>query len=180
MAFPYIKALHLIFMVAWFAGLFYGVRLFIYHVEAEQKEAGEKEILQRQYKIMEKRLWYIIAWPSMILTVVFGVWMLVEAPMFLAEPWMHLKLAFVAGLVLYHVLCHMIYSQLQKDIIKYSALKLRIWNEVATLFLVAIIFIVVVARVNMLNWIWGVVGLVLLGIVFMIAIKLYKKAREKK
>ena len=64
----YIKALHIIFVVSWFSGLFYIVRLFIYFAEAEKKEEPAKKILQTQYKIMSKRLWYIITWPSAILT----------------------------------------------------------------------------------------------------------------
>ena len=73
-----LKALHLIFVVSWFAALFYIVRLYIYHAEAEDKEEPAKEILQTQYKIMEKRLFYIIGWPAMILTTLFGTWMLIE------------------------------------------------------------------------------------------------------
>ena len=89
-----IKSLHIIFMVCWFAGLFYIVRLFIYHVEARKKESEEKLILQNQYKIMQKRLWYIITWPAMILTVVFGAWMLILKPELLDFGYMHVKLSF--------------------------------------------------------------------------------------
>ena len=74
MDFSYLKALHIIFVVTWFAGLFYIVRLFIYHSEAESKPEPERSILQKQYKLMEKRLWYGITWPSMILTITFGSW----------------------------------------------------------------------------------------------------------
>ena len=178
MDFLYIKALHIIFVVTWFAGLFYIIRLFIYHVEAEKKMAPAKEILQTQYKLMSKRLWYIITWPSAILASLFAFWMLYESPYYLSEPWMHVKLAFVLALYFYHYSCHRIYKQLQNDIIKYSAFKLRLWNEVATIILFAIVFLVTLK--SAINWVWGVVGILLFGILLMLFIRLYRKIRAKK
>ncbi len=178
MGFSYMKALHIIFVVTWFSGLFYMVRLFIYHTEVEKKENPAKEILQTQYKLMEKRLWYIITWPSAILTGFFAFWMLVENPVYLEEAWMHIKLVFVLALYFYHGACHFIYKQLQRGEIKYTSLKLRIWNEVATIILFAIVFLAVLK--NTINWIWGVVGIVLVSALLMIVIKLYKKTRNKK
>ena len=178
MDFLYVKALHIIFVVTWFAGLFYMVRLFIYHVEAEKKEQPAKEILQTQYKLMEKRLWYIITWPSAILASFFAFWMLWKNPIYLEMPWMHVKLSFVLALYFYHFGCHKIFKQLQKDEIKYSSTKLRIWNEVATILLFAIVFLVVLK--SAINWIWGVVGIILFGILMMLGIKLYKNIRAKK
>lgn len=174
----YIKALHIIFVVSWFAGLFYIVRLFIYFAEADKKEETAKKILQTQYKIMSKRLWYIITWPSAILTGVFAVWMLIQEPSYLTMGWMHIKLSFVLALYFYHWGCHVIYNQQQKGIVKYSPMKLRMWNEVATILLFAIVFIVVLK--SALSWIWGVVGIILFGLLMMFSIKLYKKIREKK
>ena len=178
MDFLYLKALHIIFIVTWFAGLFYIVRLFIYHTEAEQKEEPAKNILQTQYKLMEKRLWYIITWPSAILASIFAFWMLYKNPAYLELPWMHVKLCFVLALYFFHGICHSIYKQLQKDIIKYSALKLRIWNEVATIILFAVVFLVVLK--NAINWIWGVIGIVLVSVILMFCIKLYKNIRKKR
>lgn len=177
MTFLYLKALHIIFVVTWFAGLFYIVRLFIYYAEAENKSPEEKQILQAQFKIMQKRLWYGITWPSMILTLVFGIWMLVEAPGFLSMPWMHLKLAFVFGLILYHLKCHQIFKEQQKGVVKMSSFKLRIWNEVATLFLVAIVFIVVLKDAD--SWIYGLAALLLFSGLLLLAIKIYRHKREK-
>ncbi|MEN8857582.1 MAG: CopD family protein [Flavobacteriaceae bacterium] len=174
----YVKALHIIFVVTWFAGLFYIVRLFIYHVEAQDKEEPAKSILQTQYKLMSKRLWYIITWPSAVLAGIFAVWMLVLEPSYLTMIWMHVKLSFVFVLYFYHIGCQKIFNQLQKDVIKYSSFKLRIWNEIATLLLFAIVFIVVLK--SAISWVWGVVGILLFGIVLMLAIKLYKKIRAKK
>ncbi|TDQ29894.1 CopD family protein [Tenacibaculum caenipelagi] len=178
MDFLYVKALHIIFVVTWFAGLFYMVRLFIYHAEADKKEQPAKDILQTQYKLMEKRLWYIITWPSAILASFFAFWMLYKNPVYLEMPWMHVKLAFVLALYFYHGACHSIYKQLQRNEIKYSALKLRLWNEVATILLFAIVFLVVLK--NAINWIWGVIGILLVSILLMLAVKMYKRIRAKK
>ena len=177
MSFLYVKALHVIFVITWFSGLFYIVRLFIYHAEAEKKTSPEKEILQKQYKLMSKRLWYIITWPSAILASVFAFWLLYENPAYLKMPWMHVKLTFVLALYIYQGICHKIFIQLQNDIVNYSSFKLRIWNEVATIILFSIVFLVVLK--NSINWIWGVVGIVLFSFLLMFGIRLYKRIRNK-
>ncbi|MDB4655486.1 CopD family protein [Flavobacteriales bacterium] len=174
----YILALHIIFVVSWFAGLFYIIRLFIYHAEARTKDEPEKSILEKQYKLMEWRLWYIITWPAAILTLVFGTWMIVYTPGYLAMPWMHVKLSMVGGLYLYQLYCHKIFRKFQNDEEIWGSFKLRIWNEVATLFLFAIVFVVVLK--NAVSWIIGLGSLIMLAIVMMGAIKLYGKARSKK
>lgn len=178
MDFYYVKALHIIFVITWFAGLFYIIRLFIYHIEAEDKPQPDKQILQTQYKLMSKRLWYIITWPSAILTSFFAFWLLYKNPDYFFMPWMQVKLTFVLALYFYHYSCQKIYSQLQNDIIKYSAFQLRIWNEVSTVILFAVVFLVTLQ--NAINWIWGVVGIFVFGIVLMLGIRLYKRIREKK
>lgn len=180
MSYEYVKALHIIFVVTWFAGLFYIPRLFIYQVEANELNEPDKSILQKQFKKMAKPLWFGITWPSMILTYIFGWWVAWE--LLLKEGvlpgWFILKIAFVFGLTLYHLSLHYIYKQFQKDNYVYSSFKLRVWNEVATLFLVAIVFIVVLK--NRGNWVWGLIGLILFALLLMLAIKLYKRVRAKK
>lgn len=178
MSFDTVKALHIIFVVSWFAGLFYMVRLFIYHVEAKDKGAEESRILTTQYKIMEKKLWYIITYPAMILTLIFGTWMLILVPAYLFLPWMQLKLIFVLLLLIYHGICHRIFIQLKIDQFKWSSNGLRIWNEVATLLLVIIVFIVVLK--HNLNWIWATIGFFAVAIALMMGIKLYKRLSNKK
>ena len=177
MTFLYIKALHIIFVVTWFAGLFYIVRLFVYYAETDGMTETEKKILQNQYSIMQKRLWYGITWPSMIFTLIFGPWMLIEIPGYLEQPWMQLKLSLIVGLVIYQFICHKIFKEQQKGIIKMNSFKLRLWNEVATIFLVAIVFLVVCK--DTLSWVYGLLGLVVFAILLMLAIKSYKKRREK-
>ncbi|MCK0155875.1 CopD family protein [Cellulophaga sp. F20128] len=173
----YIKALHLIFVITWFAGLFYIPRLFIYHIEANDKPSPDKEILSTQLKLMTKRLWYIITWPSAILATLFAVWLLVINPSFLKMPWMHLKLGFVVLLMLYHLKNHQIFKQFQRDEIKYTSKFMRIWNEASTLILFSIVFLVILK--NSLNWIYGVLGIFVLALLLMFGIKLYKSIRSK-
>jgi putative membrane protein len=178
MDYLYVKALHIIFVVTWFAGLFYIPRLFIYQTEAEDKLEPAKSILQTQFKLMSKRLWYIITWPSAILASIFGIWLICLNPVWLEQPWMLVKLAFVLALYFYHGFCQNIYNKLQKDIIKYSTFKLRIFNEISTIILFAVVFLVTVK--SAISWVWGVVGILLFGILIMLGIKLYKRIREKK
>jgi putative membrane protein len=164
-------------VVTWFAGLFYIPRLFIYHIEAWQKPSPEREILTDQLKLMTKRLWYIITWPSAILCTLFAVWMLILMPSWLQQPWMHVKLGFVLLLFAYHFKCHQIFKQLQRNEVKYTSKFMRIWNEGATLILFAIVFLVILK--SAFNWIYGVIGIAVLGILLMSGIKLYKRIRDK-
>ncbi len=173
----YIKALHLIFVVTWFAGLFYIPRLFIYHIEADEKPSPDKEILSDQLKLMTKRLWYIITWPSAFLSTIFAVWLLLLIPAWLEQPWMHIKLFFVVLLIIYHLKTHMIYLQLQRDEIKYTSNFMRIWNEGATVILFAVTFLVILK--GTFSWIFGVLGIIVLGILLMLGIRLYKRIRDK-
>lgn len=178
MDFLYLKSLHIIFVVTWFAGLFYIVRLFIYQAEAEKKPSPNKEILQAQYKLMSWRLWYIITWPSAILASVFAIWMLVLNPSYLGMSWMLIKLGFVGLLFLYHLFCQRIFSQFQQDNITFGSFKLRMFNEISTILLFAIVFLVVLK--STIDWVWGTVGIIGIGIILMLGIKLYKRIRNKK
>ncbi len=173
----YIKSLHLIFVITWFAGLFYIVRLFVYHIEANEKPSPEKEILQKQFKLMSYRLWYIITWPSAFLAIIFAIVLLILMPGWLGQSWMHVKLGFVFALILYQLKCHQIFRQLQKDEVKHSANFMRLWNEGATIILFAVVFLVILK--NAFNWIFGVVGIILFSILLMLGFKFYKKIREK-
>lgn len=176
----YIKSLHLIFVITWFAGLFYIVRLFVYQIEANDKPQPEKDILQKQYNLMSYRLWYIITWPSAILASFFAFWMLFFTEIgkaWLQMPWMHVKLGFVLVLYLYHLKCHQIFKQLQKNKVNYSSNFMRLWNEVATIILFAVVFLVILK--NAINWIYGVIGIVLFSVLIMLGFKFYKRLREK-
>jgi putative membrane protein len=177
MEYNYIKALHLIFVITWFAGLFYIVRLFVYHAEAKQKPQPEQDILIKQYQLMQYRLWYIISWPSAILASLFAFYLLYLSPFWLEQPWMHVKLAFVLFLYIYHAKCHQIFKQLQKNEVKNSSNFYRIFNEGATLILFAVVFLVILK--SAINWIYGVFGIFVFSIIIMLGFKLYKRIREK-
>jgi putative membrane protein len=175
MTYLYVKALHIIFVVTWFAGIFYIVRLFIYSAEANEKAEPERSILLKQLGLMQNRLWYIITWPSAILTLIFGGWMWYlygNLP-----TWLLVKLCFVAGLFLYHLSLHGIFKQQEAGIFKHSSQQLRMWNEVATLFLIIIVMLAVVKQ--MLSVAWSVAGLFAFAVLMMAAIKLYKKYRKE-
>lgn len=178
----YFKALHIIFIVTWFAGLFYIVRLFIYNTEAAEKSEPERSILQNQFGIMIKRLWWGITWPSALLTLIFGplVMYLGGWHRTLGEEggrWLLIKLVFVLGLYAYHFSLHKLYQQQTKGIFKYTSQQLRVWNEVATIFLVAIVMLVSVKQ--SLSFVWGLIGLIAFVIILMSAIKIYKRLRKQ-
>lgn len=183
MAYQYLKALHIIFVVTWFAGMFYMPRLFIYNTEANGKDESVKIALHDQFKIMMKRLWFGITWPSAILTLIFGITVLFDGNwntvLFTAQGhWLLFKLCFVLLLYGYHFSIHNIYKQQMKDVFRYSSQQLRIWNEVATIFLVAIVMLATVKQ--SMSLVWGFVGLIGFVILLMSAIKIYKMIRQKK
>jgi protoporphyrinogen IX oxidase len=172
----YIKALHIIFIVTWFSGLFYIVRLFIYNTEANSKPEPERSILQKQFAVMIKRLWLGITWPSAVLTLVFGPWLWYDLNTL--PGWLKVKLGFVIALYVYHLIIHNMYAQQLRGVHKYSSQQLRIWNEVATIFLVAIVMLATVKQ--NISLLWGIGGLVAFVIILMSAIKIYKTLREQK
>lgn len=178
MLYLYAKAIHIIFVVCWMAGLFYMPRLFIYHTEAKSKSPVEYQVLHKQFTIMENRLWWVITTPAMYITVVSALLMLYINPGLLSMGWMHIKLTFVAGLIAYHFISQQMMFKLRDEKLTWTSNKLRMWNEVSTLILFAIVFLVVLK--SSLNWIFGVMGLLGLSILLMILIKIYKKYRKAK
>jgi putative membrane protein len=178
----YIKALHIIFVVTWFSGMFYMPRLFIYNTEAKEKPVAVRTALHEQFNIMMKRLWYGITWPSAILTLVFGFFVMFRGgwnKILLAPEgrWLLIKLCFVAGLYLYHFTLHKIFQQQVQGNFKYTSQQLRLWNEAATVFLIAIVMLAVVKQ--SLSFIWGLIGLIVFIVLLISAIKIYKLIRMK-
>ncbi len=172
----YLKALHIIFIVTWFAGLFYIPRLFIYNTEAIEKPTEIKNALQQQFGIMIRRLWFGITWPSAILTLILGIavwYQFAETPQ-----WLVIKLGFVILLYAYHISLHKLVKQQLRGVFRYTSQQLRIWNEVATILLVAIVMLVVVKQ--SLSAVWGIIGLIGFIILLLSAIKIYKIIRDKK
>ena len=172
--YQYIKALHIIFVVTWFSGLFYIVRLFVYNAEANAKPEPERTILLKQFGIMQKRLWYGITWPSAVLTLIFGIWIW---QLYGSLPtWLLVKLFFVLALFAYHLSIHIIFKQQQKENFRWSSQQLRTWNEVATLFLISIVMLAVVKQ--LLSVLWSAVALIAFSVLLLFAIRLYRKYRK--
>ena len=178
MTYLHFKALHIIFVVSWFAGLFYIPRLFVYHTEANEKPEAERKILITQFIKMEMLLWKAIMVPASWLALIFGGILIYITPAWLQQDWMQLKLLFVAGLLGYHFLTGKIRNELQEGKFRFTSFQLRLFNEVATIFLFSIVFLVVLK--NTVDWLWGVLGLVIFAVLMMTAVKMVKRIREKK
>ncbi|MEJ5144922.1 CopD family protein [Sphingobacterium sp. MYb388] len=178
MIYLYAKAIHIIFVICWMAGLFYMPRLFIYHTEAKDQSKEAYTVLHKQFSIMENRLWWVITTPAMYITVFSALVMLYVNPSLLQMGWMHVKLLFVAAMIAYHFISQRMMFNLRDEKSTLSSSKLRMWNEVSTVLLFSIVFTVVLK--SALNWIYGVVGLLSLAIILMILIKAYKKYRTSR
>ena len=173
----YIKALHLIFVITYFAGLFYMPRLMVYMVEAAERPQPETDIIIPQLQLMMRRLWQIITVPSAILGLIFGFWMLWINPFLLGKSWMLVKLVFVGLLILYHIQTHRFYKAFLQRNCQRSASFFRIWNEGATLILFAVIFLAILK--DSIHWIFGLLGLFGLTFLLMLGIRVYKRYRNK-
>ena len=175
MTYFYIKALHIIFVVTWFSGMFYLGRLFIYNTEANIKIEPAKSILQNQFNIMIKRLLFGITWPSTVLTFIFGLTLLYQNSNY--PTWLIIKLIFVFLLTIYQFTLHFLYNQHAKKVFQFSSNQLRIWNELPTLFLVSIVFLVVVKQ--NLSFIYGLIGIIAFALLLLSAIRIYKFFRMR-
>ncbi len=160
-AYSWVLALHLVSVVSLFAGLFYAVRLFVYHIEALERPEHERAVLVPQYILMEKRLWRAIVNPALIGTTVFGLWLAWMTDAW-TQPWFHVKLLLVLFLFGYHGICGRIRRQLARGICKWSSKSLRLWNEVATVLLFTIVFTAVFKRPIGAGY--GLIAVVVLGL----------------
>lgn len=172
-----LKSLHIIFVVTWFAGLFYLPRLFIYQTESLKYQGNERKVLHDHFKLMAKRLLFGITWPSALMVAVFGFSSAAIFWPWSEHPWLIVKLCFVFFLYLYHFSLHWIYNQLKNDRYPLTPMQLRMWNEVSSVFLVAIVFLVIYKSVLQMGY--AMVGLVAFILILLLAIKIYKKIREK-
>jgi protoporphyrinogen IX oxidase len=160
------------------AGLFYIVRLFIYHTEAQEKPEVERRILSEQFQVMERRLWNVITIPSMYIVLSAGITMLLLQPGWLHYHWIYIKLCFVLGLIVYHFICQSKIKQMRAGIFKWSSTQLRLWNELATLLLIIIVLCAVVK--DAINWPYTIAAIILIMLALMSAVKIYKYYRLKK
>ncbi|MDZ8185960.1 MAG: protoporphyrinogen oxidase HemJ [Nostoc sp. ChiSLP02] len=177
MAYSWFKAFHIIGFVVWFAGLFYLVRLFIYHVEANEEPEPARTILKNQYQIMEKRLYHIITNPGMFVTIAMAIGLISTEPEVLKEGWLHIKLLFVALLIGYHHYCARLMKKLAADQCGWSGQQLRALNEAPTVMLVAIVLLAIFKN-NLPTDItaWGIFGMIIL---MAVTIQLYAKKRRQ-
>ncbi len=176
MAYYWFKSFHIVGVVVWFAGLFYLVRLFIYHVEAEAEPEPARSILKNQYTLMEKRLYGIITTPGMVVAVAMAIALLVQMPEYLKEGWMHIKLGFVALLLVYHHYCARLMKQLHRGDCKWSGQQLRALNEAPTLLLVAIVMLVIFKN----NFPTGATTWLMVGLVVTMAATIQLYARKRR
>ncbi len=183
MTYLYLKATHIVFVVCWFAGIFYLPRLFIYNIEAqEQPDSNARAIMTKQFNVMAKRLWYGITIPSAVISLITGTWLLIERGYwrYLFEGsmlWLLIKLILVVLFYWYNYSLHKILQQQMRNVYKITSQQLRIWNEVATVILVAVVFLAVVK--SSLSLLYALVGIILLIAVLFAAIDIYKKIRLK-
>ncbi|MFN6572035.1 protoporphyrinogen oxidase HemJ [Dendronalium sp. ChiSLP03b] len=177
MAYSWFKAFHIIGIVVWFAGLFYLVRLFIYHIEADQEPEPARTILKNQYQIMEKRLYRIITTPGMLVTVAMAIGLLTTEPDVLKEGWLHVKLLFVALLLAYHHYCGRLMKQLAADECRWNSQQMRALNEAPTVMLMVIVLLAVFKN-NLPTDItaWLIFGSIIL---MAVTIQLYAKKRKR-
>lgn len=174
-----IKALHIIFVVSYFAGIFYIVRLFIYHTEALHDSEPKRSILHQQYSFMEERLWNIIIVPALVIMSLSGIYILyITNWSFLTQGWMHVKLLFVVLLFIYHYWCWKTIKQLQSGKSSLSSVQLRMVNEIATLILFVVVFSVVLKTLFIEYWYWAVISFVAMGILIMAVVKLVNKDKK--
>jgi putative membrane protein len=178
MTFLYLKAIHIVFVVTWFAGLFYMPRLMVHMIEAHEKSEPEKSILLKQLNKMASGLWYGITWPSAIITFAMGASLLINQPEWLTYGFMHIKLTLVFFLYLFHFSLHYLFGKLKHGVLKFSSTQMRLWNEVATLFLISIVFIIVLK--NALSIVWGLAGLLVVTFLILMGVRIYKKYRNGK
>ncbi|MGI2904958.1 protoporphyrinogen oxidase HemJ [Tolypothrix sp. VBCCA 56010] len=177
MAYSWFKAFHIIGIVVWFAGLFYLVRLFIYHVEANEEPEPARTILKNQYQIMEKRLYSIITTPGMLLTVAMAIGLLTTEPEVLKQTWLHVKLGFVALLLGYHHYCKRLMKQLAVDECRWSSKQLRALNEAPSLMLVVIVLLAIFKDSLPTDiTVWVIVAMI---IAMVATIQLYAKKRRQ-
>ena len=171
----YLKVFHIIGVVVWFSGLFYIGRLFVYHQEANQMPENEKTVLKAQFALMERRLWYAITWPGFWVTLGMGLALL---HLWGFPGWIHIKLILVLLLVIYHLVCGMLRKQLLEDGCRLTSTQLRMFNEIPTLLLVAIVFVVVFkdafSWIN-LGFLIGGLALLIVGVILLRKTLLPKK-----
>ncbi|WP_332031239.1 CopD family protein [Kaistella sp.] len=181
MLYTILKAFHIIFMVSYFAGIFYLVRLFVYYKDTDEFEAGKKAILREQYVFMARRLWNIITVPAGVIMLVTGLSLIYLNFGLMKTPWFHLKLTFLIGLAFYHYWCWKKVLQMKNlkgDILPIKNIKLRQANEIATFILFLVVFTVILKSWVLEYWWQLITGFFVLVVAIMLTVKLVNKAKK--
>ena len=181
MLYTIIKAIHIIFMVSYFAGIFYLVRLFVYYKDTDEFEENKKQVLREQYLFMARRLWNIITVPAGVIMLVSGLVLIYLNFGLMKTPWFHLKLTFLVGLALYHYWCWKKVLQLKKlnrNVLPIANIKLRQANEIATFILFLIVFTVILKSMVISFWWQLIVGFIILVLLIMTTVKLVNKKKK--
>ncbi|OWR13857.1 CopD family protein [Chryseobacterium sp. VAUSW3] len=181
MLYNILKAFHIIFMVSYFAGIFYLVRLFVYYKDTDEFEVGKKEILREQYLFMARRLWNIITVPAGVIMLVTGLSLIYLNFGLMKTPWFHLKLTFLIGLAFYHYWCWKKVLQMKNlkgDILPIKNIKLRQANEIATFILFLVVFTVILKSWVLEYWWQLITGFFVLVVAIMLTVKLVNKAKK--
>jgi protoporphyrinogen IX oxidase len=176
MAYLWFKSFHIVAFVAWFAGLFYLPRLFVYHVEANEQPEAVRVILKKQYALMERRLYSIIMTPAMVVTIAMAIGMVSLAPDLLHQTWLQVKLSLVAILVAYHVYCQRIMRQLEAGETPFTAQQFRWLNEFPT-FLLVVVVMLAIFKNDIPRDATGYV-VVFMAVAFAASIQLYARKRR--
>ena len=180
MLYTILKAVHIIFMVSYFAGIFYLVRLFVYYKDTDEFEETKRNILREQYVFMAKRLWNIITVPAGIIMLGTGLTLIFLNDGLLKTPWFHLKLTFLLGLAMYHYWCWKKVLQIKKlegNVLSIKNIKLRQANEIATFLLFLVVFTVILKSSIIEYWWQLIVGFFVLVLLIMTTVKLVNKRK---
>ena len=176
MTYLWFKAFHLVGVVAWFAGMFYLPRLFVYHAEANEQPEAVRIVLQQQYQIMEKRLYRIIMTPAMVLTVAMAIGMVIVAPDLLKETWLHVKIGLVLLLLGYHHFCARLMKEMASGQFRFTGQQFRWFNEFPTvLFVIVVLLAVFKSSFPTSAASWSIVGMV---VAMAAIIQLYARKRR--
>ena len=180
MLYTILKAVHIIFIVSYFAGIFYLVRLFVYYKDTDEFEETKRNILREQYVFMARRLWNIITVPAGIIMLGTGLTLIFLNDGLLKTPWFHLKLTFLLGLAMYHYWCWKKVLQIKKlegNVLPIKNIKLRQANEIATFLLFLVVFTVILKSSIIEYWWQLIVGFFVLVLLIMTTVKLVNKRK---
>lgn len=182
MLYTVLKAVHIIFMVSYFAGVFYLVRLFVYYKDTDEFDENKKNILREQYVFMARRLWNIITVPAGVIMLISGLTLIFLNFGLMKTPWFHLKLTFLLGLAYYHYWCWKKVLQMKNlggGLLPIKNIKLRQANEIATFILFLVVFTVILKSMVIEYWWQLITGFILLVITIMLTVKAVNSKKKK-